>query len=133
MTLRLLTEHHLEFLRLKGGRTGSLESSLVKLKMPHCWKSNEITRLYTFNKTIAFHAVCVSGKYVYYTILVILTLVMLTSLEIVLFLIWWCLNVQMTLSAQSYVRTDGTLEHNYSRDKICFTLMEFYTVILRFM
>ena len=34
----LLTEHHLEFLSLKGGCTGSSESMLVKMK--HCWKSH---------------------------------------------------------------------------------------------
>ena len=33
----LLTEHHLEFLSLKGGCTGSSESTLVKI--PLCWKS----------------------------------------------------------------------------------------------
>ena len=38
MTVKLLTEHHLEFLNLKGGCTGSSESTLVK--MPHCWKSH---------------------------------------------------------------------------------------------
>ena len=37
MTVKLLTEHHLEFLSLKGGCTGSPDSTLVK--MPHCWKS----------------------------------------------------------------------------------------------
>ena len=37
MTVKLLTEHHLEFLRLKGGCKGSSESTLVK--MLHCWKS----------------------------------------------------------------------------------------------
>ena len=37
MTVKLLTEHHLEFLSLKGGCRGSPESTLVK--MPHCWKS----------------------------------------------------------------------------------------------
>ena len=39
MTVKLLTEHqiHLEFLSLKGGSTGSSESTLVK--MPHCCKS----------------------------------------------------------------------------------------------
>ena len=31
MILRLLTEHHLEFLSLKGGCTGSSESTLVKM------------------------------------------------------------------------------------------------------
>ena len=38
LTVKLLTEHHLEFLSLKGGCTGSSESTLVK--MPHCWKSH---------------------------------------------------------------------------------------------
>ena len=38
MTGKLLTEHHLEFLSLKGGCTDSSESTLVK--MPHCWKSH---------------------------------------------------------------------------------------------
>ena len=37
MIVKLLTEH-LEFLSLKGGCTGSYESTLVK--MPHCWKSH---------------------------------------------------------------------------------------------
>ena len=36
MSVKLLTEHHLEFLSLKGGCTGSSESALVK--MPHYWK-----------------------------------------------------------------------------------------------
>ena len=30
MIVKLLTEHHLEFLSLKGGCTGSFESTLVK-------------------------------------------------------------------------------------------------------
>ena len=38
MTVELLTEHHLEFLSLKGGCNGLSESTLVKL--PHCWKSH---------------------------------------------------------------------------------------------
>ena len=38
MNVKLLTEHHLKFLSLKGGCTGSSESTLVK--MPHCWKSH---------------------------------------------------------------------------------------------
>ena len=38
MTVKLLTEHHLEFLSLKGGRIGAYESTLVK--MSHCWKSH---------------------------------------------------------------------------------------------
>ena len=35
--IELLTEHHLDFVSLKGGCTGSSKSTLVK--MPHCWKS----------------------------------------------------------------------------------------------
>ena len=38
MSVKLLTEHHLEFLSFKGGCTGSDESTLVE--MPHCWKSH---------------------------------------------------------------------------------------------
>ena len=38
MSAKLLTEHHLEFLSLKDGCTGSSETTLVK--MPHCWKSH---------------------------------------------------------------------------------------------
>ena len=45
MTLRLLTEQHLEFLSLKGGCTGSSESTLVKI--PHCWKSHVVARILT--------------------------------------------------------------------------------------
>ena len=37
MFVKLLAEHHLEFLLLTGDCTGFSESTLVK--MPHCWKS----------------------------------------------------------------------------------------------
>ena len=37
VSLKILTEHHLELLSLTGGCTGTSESTLVK--MPHCWKS----------------------------------------------------------------------------------------------
>ena len=36
MTVKLLTEHNLELLSLRGGCTDSSESTFVK--MPHCWK-----------------------------------------------------------------------------------------------
>ena len=38
MTVKLLTEHHLEFLSLTGGCRGLSESKHVK--MPNCWKSH---------------------------------------------------------------------------------------------
>ena len=37
MNIKLLTEHHLEFLNLKEGCRGSSESTLAK--MSKCWKS----------------------------------------------------------------------------------------------
>ena len=40
MSVKLMTEQHLEFLCLKGGCTGSSESTHVK--MPHCWKSHAL-------------------------------------------------------------------------------------------
>ena len=43
MIVRLLTEHHLEFLSLKGGCRGSSESTHVK--MSHCWKSHALAHI----------------------------------------------------------------------------------------
>ena len=50
MIVKLLTEHHLEFLILKGGCRGSSESTLVK--MSHCWKSLFVSLL----------SLCIPGK-----------------------------------------------------------------------
>ena len=44
MIVKLLTEHHLEFLSLKGGCRGSSESTLVK--MPNCWKSHVTAQMF---------------------------------------------------------------------------------------
>ena len=47
MIVKLLTEHHFKYLSLKGGCTGSSQSTHVK--MPHCWKSHakaKIIKLY---------------------------------------------------------------------------------------
>ena len=43
MIVKLLTEQHLEFLRLKGGSRGSSESTHVKT--PHCWKSHALAQV----------------------------------------------------------------------------------------
>ena len=43
MIVKLLTEHHLEFLSLKGGCTGRSESTHIK--MPHCWKSHVVAQI----------------------------------------------------------------------------------------
>ena len=44
MIVKLLTEHHLAFLSLKGGITGSSESTLVK--MPHYWKLHVVAHIF---------------------------------------------------------------------------------------
>ena len=43
MIVKLLTEHHSEFLSLKGGCRGSSESTLVK--MSNCWKSHSAAQM----------------------------------------------------------------------------------------
>ena len=43
MIVKLLTEHHLEFLSLKEGCKGMSESTHVKI--PHCWKSHALAHL----------------------------------------------------------------------------------------
>ena len=47
MIVKLLTEHHLEFLSLKGGYMGSSESTLVK--MSNCWKSHATYHIIFFS------------------------------------------------------------------------------------
>ena len=49
MIVKLLTEHHLEFLSLKWGCRGSPKSTHVK--MPHCWKSHALAHLEEFRLT----------------------------------------------------------------------------------
>ena len=43
MIVKLLTEHHFEFLSLKGGCRGSSESTHAK--MPHCWKYHALAQM----------------------------------------------------------------------------------------
>ena len=50
MSVKLLTEYHLEFLSFKEGCTGSSESTLVK--MPHCWKSHVMAHLFLLPRFI---------------------------------------------------------------------------------
>ena len=62
MTIKLLMEHHLEFLSLKGGCTSLSVYTLVK--MPHCWKSHVAAQTYS-------KAWCIDGystKFVAYSI-----------------------------------------------------------------
>ena len=48
MIVKLLTEHYLELLSLKGGYRGSSESTLVK--MSNCWKSHAAAQIHSVNK-----------------------------------------------------------------------------------
>ena len=54
MSVKLLTEHHLECLSLKGGWRGSSESTHVK--MPPCLKSHALAHLVLLTA-------CLSGRY----------------------------------------------------------------------
>ena len=49
MSVKLLTEHNLEFLSLKGDCTGLSESTLVKI--PHCWKSHVTAHIQPYDHT----------------------------------------------------------------------------------
>ena len=46
MSVKLLSEHHFEFICLTGGCTGSYESTHVKI--PHCWKSHVVAHIVVF-------------------------------------------------------------------------------------
>ena len=65
MNIKLRTKHHLEFLSIKGGCTGSSESRLVKI--PHCWKSHVVAQLslssgdaksYAYGVPMPFSSLC---------------------------------------------------------------------------
>ena len=54
MIVKLLTEHHLQFLSLKGGCSGSSESTHVKMR--HCW--NLMPRLNSICDIMGFDGTC---------------------------------------------------------------------------
>ena len=49
MNVKLLTEHHLEFLSLKVGCTDLSES--IHVKMSHCWKSHVVAHIDKYRST----------------------------------------------------------------------------------
>ena len=53
LCLKLLTEHHLEFVSLKGGCTGSSKSTLVK--MPHCVAAQFMIQYFGFEPMRTVH------------------------------------------------------------------------------
>ena len=62
MSVKLLTEHHLEFQSLTGGCPGSSES--IRVKMPHCWKSHVTAQFFII---IVFLSLFVLTYFVYST------------------------------------------------------------------
>ena len=54
MIVKLLTEHHLEFLCLKGDCRVSSESTLIK--MSNCWKSHSVAHiiLYLLSEPVSY-------------------------------------------------------------------------------
>ena len=50
LTVNLLTDHHLGFVSLTGGCTGSSESTHVKT--PHCWRSHVTAHISTASLTV---------------------------------------------------------------------------------
>ena len=62
MIVKLLTEHQFEFLSLKGGCTGSSESTLVK--MPLCLKSHFTAHIYLSIPSVCGHCLFLDGEYV---------------------------------------------------------------------
>ena len=60
----LLTDHHLEFLSLEGGCTGSSESTLVKLS--HCWKSHVTAHLISSGTKYTQQTISCSGNWSIY-------------------------------------------------------------------
>ena len=61
MTVKLMTEHHLEFISLKGGFKGSSESTLVK--MPHCWKSHVTAHIHLHVDYYQFYTEYIRDEY----------------------------------------------------------------------
>ena len=62
MSVKLLTEQHLEFLNLKGGWTGSSRSTCVK--MLDCWKSH--VRTHIFNNLVKSLLIMSACSYMYF-------------------------------------------------------------------
>ena len=57
MSVKLLTEHHLEFLTFKGDCIGSSEFTLVK--MSNCWKSHATAHYYNCVYSNGFSLCCI--------------------------------------------------------------------------
>ena len=68
MIVKLLTEHHMEFLSLKGGCRGSSESTHVE--MTHCWKSRALAHFIMLCQYPILKAACGTGQLKCYVIVI---------------------------------------------------------------
>ena len=59
MVVKLLTEHHSEFLSLKADCRGSSESTHVK--MLYCWKSHALAQLSLPHAAVGWSVICDCG------------------------------------------------------------------------
>ena len=91
MNVELLTEHHLEFLSLKGSCTGLSESALVK--MPHCLKSHDAAQLLSLTKGMATPQSSPPNLQLICSAIFCVTLLILSGFEIVLLIIT-CQNIK---------------------------------------
>ena len=71
MTVKLLTEHLLGFLNVKGGCIDTSESTLVKI--PHCWKSHVVDQLFSYKSTQTAVVYCHNVLYTNYINIIIST------------------------------------------------------------
>ena len=62
MIIKPLTEHHLEFLSLNRGCTGSSES--IHVKMPHCWKSRRGSYVLIERQENSYQKACMPNIFV---------------------------------------------------------------------
>ena len=60
MIVKLLTEHHLEFLSLTGDCPGSSESTLVK--MANCWKSHDTAHMILYRYRYRYQMIKIYNK-----------------------------------------------------------------------
>ena len=72
MSVKLQPEHRLEFLSFTGGYTGSSETTLRLIKMPHCWKSHvaaQIVNQISFKKDVTKPRIgCLSDRLSIFTL-----------------------------------------------------------------
>ena len=118
MTVKLLTEQHLEFLSLKLSCTGSSESTLAK--MPHCWKSHVAAQIVSFLLKITMISLTTSTAFIQAIYL---------AFNIACNVGPWYLPTRHTTLKQRHINVDATSSTSIRR---CFDVMFLFGVHLLF-